>query len=43
MAELKAQVSTLSIAIAEKVLKEESTNTKAQTKLVEKMLAKPPN
>jgi F-type H+-transporting ATPase subunit b len=38
MAELKNQVSTLSIEIAEKVLKSELANTEAQTKLVEKML-----
>lgn len=39
MAELKSQVSTLSLSIAEKLLKEELSNTEAQTKLVEKMLA----
>jgi F-type H+-transporting ATPase subunit b len=38
MAELKAQVSTLSISIAEKLLKDELSNKEAQTKLVEKML-----
>lgn len=38
MAEIKNQVSTLSIEIAEKILKEELTNTEAQSKLVEKML-----
>ncbi len=38
MAELKNQVSTLSIEIAEKVLKSELANTEAQTKLVENML-----
>lgn len=38
MAELKSQVSTLSIGIAEKLLKEELANKEAQTKLVEKML-----
>ena len=38
MAELKLQVSSLSLAIAEKVLKEELSNKEAQTKLVEKML-----
>jgi F-type H+-transporting ATPase subunit b len=38
MAELKNQVSTLSLEIAEKVLKSELSNTEAQTKLVEKML-----
>jgi F-type H+-transporting ATPase subunit b len=37
MAELKLQVSTLSLSIAEKLLKDELSN-KAQTKLVEKML-----
>jgi F0F1-type ATP synthase membrane subunit b/b' len=37
MAELKLQVSTLSLSIAEKILKDELSN-KAQTKLVEKML-----
>ena len=38
MAELKLQVSSLSLNIAEKLLKEELSNTEAQTKLVEKML-----
>ena len=38
MAELKLQVSTLSVSIAEKLLKEELSNKEAQTKLVEKML-----
>ena len=38
MAELKAQVSTLSISIAEKLLKDELSNKETQTKLVEKML-----
>ncbi len=38
MAELKAQVSTLSIEIAEKLLKDELSNKDAQVKLVEKML-----
>ncbi|GAA4033814.1 F0F1 ATP synthase subunit B [Flavobacterium cheonhonense] len=38
MAELKAQVSTLSLDIAEKLLKDELSNKEAQTKLVEKML-----
>lgn len=38
MAELKSQVSTLSVEIAEKLLKEELANKDAQTKLVEKML-----
>jgi F-type H+-transporting ATPase subunit b len=38
MAELRAQVSNLSIEIAEKLLKEELSNKEAQTKLVEKML-----
>lgn len=38
MAELKTQVSTLSLSIAEKLLKDELSNTEAQTKLVEKML-----
>lgn len=38
MAELKMQVSTLSIEIAEKLLKDELSNKDAQTKLVEKML-----
>ncbi len=38
MAELKNQVSTLSLAIAEKILQDELTNTATQTKLVEKML-----
>ena len=38
MAELKSQFSTLSLSIAEKLLKDELSNTEAQTKLVEKML-----
>ena len=38
MAELKAQVSTLSIEIAEKLLKDELSNKDAQVKLLEKML-----
>jgi len=38
MAELKAQVSSLSLEIAEKLLKDELSNKEAQTKLVEKML-----
>jgi len=38
MTELKLQVSTLSLSIAEKLLKEELSNKEAQTKLVEKML-----
>jgi F-type H+-transporting ATPase subunit b len=38
MAELKAQVSTLSLEIAEKLLKDELSNKDSQTKLVEKML-----
>ena len=38
MAELKNQVSTLSLEIAETLLKEELSNKEAQTKLVEKML-----
>ncbi|MGL2962682.1 F0F1 ATP synthase subunit B [Flavobacterium sp. RSB2_4_14] len=38
MAELKAQVSTLSLDIAEKLLKDELSNKESQTKLVEKML-----
>jgi F-type H+-transporting ATPase subunit b len=38
MAELKSQVSTLSIEIAEKLLQEELSNKATQVKLVEKML-----
>lgn len=38
MAELKSQVSTLSLEIAEKLLKDELSNKDAQVKLVEKML-----
>ena len=38
MAELKLQVSTLSLEIAEKLLKDELSNKEAQVKLVEKML-----
>lgn len=39
MADLKAQVSNLSLEIAEKLLKEELSNKEAQAKLVEKMLS----
>jgi F-type H+-transporting ATPase subunit b len=38
MAELKNQVSNLSLQIAEKVLRDELSNKEVQTKLVEKML-----
>ncbi len=38
LAELKLQISTISLDIAEKLLKEELSNKEAQTKLVEKML-----
>jgi F-type H+-transporting ATPase subunit b len=38
MTELRAQVSTLSISIAEKLLQEELANKASQVKLVEKML-----
>lgn len=38
LAELKSQVSTLSLEIAEKLLKEELSNKESQVKLVEKML-----
>ena len=38
MADLKNQVASLSLEIAEKLLKDEFSNTEAQTKLVEKML-----
>ena len=38
VAELKLQVSTLSLDIAEKLLKDELSNKEAQVKLVEKML-----
>lgn len=38
MAELKSQVSGLSLEIAEKILKNELSNKEAQTSLVEKML-----
>jgi F-type H+-transporting ATPase subunit b len=38
MAELKTQVSTLSLSIAEKLLKDELSNKEAQTKLIERML-----
>ena len=38
MADLKLQVSTLSLTIAEKLLKAELSNKETQTKLVEKML-----
>jgi F-type H+-transporting ATPase subunit b len=39
VAEIKNQVSSLSLEIAEKLLKEELSNKDSQTKLVEKMLA----
>jgi F-type H+-transporting ATPase subunit b len=38
LAELKSQVSSLSLEIAEKLLKDELSNKEAQTKMVEKML-----
>jgi F-type H+-transporting ATPase subunit b len=38
LAELKNQVSSLSLEIAEKILKDELSNKESQTKLVEKML-----
>jgi F-type H+-transporting ATPase subunit b len=38
MAEIKTQVSTLSLEIAEKLLKDQLSNKDSQTKLVEKML-----
>jgi len=38
LAELKNQVSSLSLEIAEKVLRDELSNKESQTKLVEKML-----
>lgn len=38
LAELKSQVSSISLDIAEKLLKDELSNKEAQTKLVEKML-----
>ena len=38
MTELKNQVSSLSLEIAEKVLRDELSNKESQTKLVEKML-----
>jgi len=38
MAELKLHVSTLSLEIAEKLLKDELSNKEAQVKLIEKML-----
>lgn len=38
MAELKSQVSTLALNIAEKLLKDELSSKESQTKLVEKML-----
>ena len=39
MAEIKFHVSTLSLEIAEKVLREELSNKDSQEKLVENMLA----
>lgn len=39
MAEMKAQVSSLSLEIAEKLLKDELSNKESQIKLVDKMLA----
>jgi len=38
LAELKSQVSSLSLEIAEKLLKDELSNKESQTKMVEKML-----
>lgn len=38
MSDLKNQVSSLSLSIAEKILKDELSNKEAQTKIVEKML-----
>jgi len=38
LAELKSQVASLSLEIAEKLLKDELSNKEAQTKMVEKML-----
>jgi F-type H+-transporting ATPase subunit b len=38
MAELKSQVSVLSLNIAEKLLKDQLSNKEAQTKLIENML-----
>ena len=38
MAELKLQVSTLSLSIAEKILKDELSNKESQTKLVDQLL-----
>jgi F-type H+-transporting ATPase subunit b len=38
MAELKSRVSTLSLSIAEKLLKDQLSNNEAQTKLIENML-----
>lgn len=38
MADLKNQVSSLSLSIAEKILKDELSNKESQTKIVEKML-----
>jgi len=38
MAEIKGQVASLSLDIAEKLLKNELSNKEAQTALVEKML-----
>jgi F-type H+-transporting ATPase subunit b len=38
MADLKMQVSSLSLEIAEKVLRDELSNKDSQTKLVEKMV-----
>jgi F-type H+-transporting ATPase subunit b len=38
MADLKSQVSSISLSIAEKLLKDELSNKEAQVKLVEKML-----
>ncbi len=38
MADLKAQVATLSLSIAEKILKDELSNKESQTKLVDQLL-----
>jgi len=38
MADLKSQVATLSLSIAEKILKDELSNKESQTKLVDQLL-----
>jgi F-type H+-transporting ATPase subunit b len=43
MADLKSQVATLSLSIAEKILKDELSNKESQTKLVDQLLGDVPS